>query len=89
MRCAAVFVTSRCLVHVGRPGLQHHHLDVRIGAEPVGHHRSGRAGSDDDVISDIVCLHEPESVMAAPSAPQLTRDPVPLRVPATPRTPPT
>ena len=38
----------------GRPRLQQQHAVARVGRQPVGHHRAGRARADDDV---IVGLH--------------------------------
>ena len=45
------------LVLVLGPGFEHHDLGGLIRTEPVGHHRSGRARSHDDVVG----IHPPES----------------------------
>ena len=39
------------------PGLQAKHPVLAAGAQPVGHHRTGRPGPDDDVIIGFRC-HE-------------------------------
>ena len=51
------------LVLVLRPGFEHHDLNGLIRAEAIGHHRSGRARSHDDVVG----IHPPESRSPATS----------------------
>ena len=46
---------------LSRPGFQHQHPVLRIGAQPVGEDRPGRAGAHHDVIEDLVFHLEPSS----------------------------